>query len=410
MSASLIVGLPRHGKSLYGVMQAKAELLDGKRYLVTNLPFDLKKLGEYLETKFNVTVEPQLFDRVRLLTPEETAEFWLYDCEGEIDQAVPLVKVKSRAWRSKRLKEREDILVPDFSHRQRNEYPGVLFLIDEAHLFFDAHHWQEIGTDLSYFVSQHGHMRTDIMLITQHPAKLAKRLKLDLEEWTVVENLGRKKGWLGVTQPGWFQRATYAGKPDDPDPGQPEKGTFRMEKALADCYSTSAGVGLSGRVDTQEQKRGKHWSRWALVGVALAVIALILPFGLLTAMGKAINWGLGGYMRSATGIGGRVVTNVVSATPAAPIAAPVKPETLPTHPPALKSEKPSLKVTGCSPWGLALSDGRVLSKLDGWRWQQLPDGVYVEGLGLLRFALSSPAPATPAQTPAFAANRVKANL
>lgn len=378
MAAGLIVGLPRHGKSYMATVHCKVELVDGTRYVVTNLPLDVKKLGQIIEEVYGVTVEPQMWDRLRILTEEETAEFWLYDPEGEINQGVELIKVTQRPWRQKKLKEREGVMVPDFSHRQRPDYPGVLYIIDEAHLFFDAHHWQEIGNDLSYFVSQHGHMRTDILLVTQHPAKLAKRLKLDLEEWTIVENLGRKKLWGGVTVPGWFQRATYAGKPDDPNPGEPEIGRFRLDKRLADCYSTSAGVGLSGRVDTQETKRGKHWSKWLVTVGAGAVAAIVIPLFGLQALGSLVHRGLGGYFDAAQGSARNIATN------AAPMVATPPPAAAPVFTPPRVAPPPAVtnKVVGVTPWSLMLDDGRVFKKDDGYRWEQVPGGFYVPSIGL----------------------------
>lgn len=387
MSAGLITGLPRHGKSLFGVMQAKAELVDGTRYLVTNLPFDVAKLGAYLDS-IGCPVTPGMWDRLRILTAEETAEFWLYDPEGEINKAIPLVHIQDRPWRQSSLKKREDIMVPDFSHRQRKDYPGVLFLIDEAHLFFDAHQWQQLGSDMSFFVSQHGHMRTDILLITQHPAKLAKRLRLDLEEWTVVENLGRLKGWKGVTIPGWFRRTTYPGSPDSSTEGvEPDVGRFRLDQSLADCYSTSAGVGLAGRIDTQEKKRGKHWTSWLwYLGIGAAA-ACVIPLVGLKLFGAAIHAGLGTFFDKSTGAAIKIVSNAPALLPPpGPPAHPPFPAAVPEHPRTVETSSLPAVTGKFLDIGLSLDDGRTLLARDGWRWTPLIDGFYVPGLGRLKWA------------------------
>lgn len=310
MSVSLVTGLPRHGKSYYGVLQVIEELRRSKRYVVTNLPLDLKELGAFCDEWIG---EVPLSKRLRILNTNETAEFWLHDPEGDIAKGVTLFKTEDKDWkRAGPVKPHKESVVPDFSARQRDDYPGVLYVIDEAHLFFDSYHWAELGDDMSYFVSQHGHLRTDIILITQHPSKLAKRLKVDLEEFTVVTNLGKQKLAMGVTVPGWFRRQTYPGKPDDTPLPVPETGHFRLKvETIGKLYSTSAGVGLAGRVDTQEQKRGKHWSKLLVVALAIIIGGIFIPVLCLKAMGKLINASIGGYLGETTKIAPKIVEAVM---------------------------------------------------------------------------------------------------
>lgn len=391
MSCSLVTGLPRHGKSYFGTLQALEELRRSERYVVTNLPLDLKEVGKFCEIADGMPVESRMRGRLRMLTTQETCEFWLYDPEGEIVKGVKLFEPQPREWH-RSLKPRSAIMVPDFSRRQDPDYPGVLYIIDEAHLFFDAHHWQEIGDDASYFISQHGHMRTDILFITQHPGKLAKRLKLDLEEWTAVTNLGRVKGWKGVTLPGWFVRETYAGKPDDPKPGEPERGRFRLKPdSIGKLYSTSAGVGLSGRVDTQEKKRGKHWSKWAIYGGVGAVLMLLLPIFGLRALGALVHRGVGGYLEGSTGISKRV------SGPDNKLAGALVPSRLPAPAPpagaalATPPAPPQPLVVGLSKWGVCLDDGRVLRASEGYRWAEVPGGVAISSIGMCKWKVQPPA-------------------
>lgn len=391
MSCSLVTGLPRHGKSYYATLQILEELRRSKRYVVTNVPLDLEELSAFCD-KWMPT-DPCLTSRVRLLTAQETAEFYLYDPEGCIVKGVKLWEPEQREWHSALKRDRQPILVPNFARRQEPDYPGVFYVIDEAHLFFDAHAWQKIGNDVSFFISQHGHMRTDIMFVTQHPGKLAKRLKVDCEEYTVVTNLGRVKGWKGVTLPGWFMRETYPGNPDDEQRGEPEKGRFKLKaETIGKLYSTSAGVGLAGRVDTEEKKRGKHWSRWA-ISLSLGVVgALFLPLIVLKGFGGLLHHSLGGYFGASTGtmaptpgtiitnppapsIGNRVVNNLSSAVNTA----------IARTPQVTTTEDPQTCVTGISPWGVCLDDGRTLLRSEGYQWARVPEGVYIAGIGLIKW-------------------------
>lgn len=384
MSASLITGRPGHGKSYYGVLQVLEELRRSDRYIVTNLPLDLKELCLFCEENF--PDDPNVMGRVRILQPGEAAEFWLYDVEGCIVKGMVLWEPEEKMWH-KSIKPRDPIKVPDFSRRQEESYPGVLYIIDEAHIFFDAYNWQQTGSDLSYFISQHRKLRSDIMFITQHPTKLAKRLRIDLEEYTVVTNLGKVKGYSGVTLPGWFMRATYPGKPDDPDPGEPERGRFRLKaESICKLYSTAAGVGLAGRVDTQEQKRGKHWSVWVVKGCIGAVLLLVLPALALKAMGSLVNVGLGGYLGASTGMAHRVSTNApvsMPAMPSAPAAAPVSPVPVRPAVPVVRASD-DVFIVGSAPGCLMLDDGRVISARDH-RWKQAAGGFAVVGPELSGF-------------------------
>jgi len=385
LSVSLITGLPRHGKSYYAVLQCLEELRRSERYVVTNLPLDLAELQSFCDQWIEKFVDVSA--RVRVLSAAETAEFWLYDPGGDICKGNLLFKPEVKEWQ-RSLKPRREIYVPDFSSRQHPGYPGCLAVIDEAHIFFDSHHWQEIGTDCSYFISQHGHLRYDIMFITQHPSKLAKRLKVDLEEWTVVTNLGKVKQWQGVTLPGWFMRQTYAGSPDDPQPGIPETGRFCLKaETVGKLYSTSAGVGLSGRVDTEEKKVGKHWSRAAVVcGVGL-VLAIVLPLIALKSMGALVNKGLGGYLGETTGLAKKGAEMV--GAPASTSAPPSMATALgPRRFPAVMRERPELPgITGfVGGLMVCLDNGQNLECKDGYRFTRVPEGVYVEGMGVLKWS------------------------
>jgi len=375
MAVMLITGLPGHGKSYYATLQILEELRRSERYIVTNVPLDLKELGAFCEQYWPEGAEPQLRSRVRLLDTNEAAEFYLYDCEGEITQAKEICAGTGHAW-TKDGKPPKAIKVPDFSPRQREEYPGCLYVIDEAHLYFDAHAWQSLGDAISYFISQHRKLRADVLFITQHPAKLAKRLRLDLEEYTVVKNLGKIKGWKGVTLPGWFMRETWPGSPDDDQKGvEPEKGRFRLKaETIGKLYSTAGGVGLAGRVDTKEKKKGKHWSRWVYaVGIG-GLIAILLPFFGLQGLGAAVRHGLGNYF-------GGTEPTMPSQPGAAPTStAPVVRQDTSTNK-ELNILTSNIRLTGCSPWAVMLDDGRTLTKSEGWRWVKIPEGVYIYGLG-----------------------------
>lgn len=55
--------------------------------------------------------------------------------------------------------------------------PGSLLIIDEAQLLYSSLNWAELDQDQMRYYAQHRHNGTDIILVTQHPARLAKALR-----------------------------------------------------------------------------------------------------------------------------------------------------------------------------------------------------------------------------------------
>src|ERR1039458_6362070 len=166
MSIFYITGKPRGGKSYLAVEAIYKELCDpnSSRYIVTNIALNLGKIAEWLE-KDGVKHEVNLARRVRILTDEETGEFWCYEPNWEFKNRKKL-KVNRRG---------TEIEVPDFTYEDgsvrgdtTNDNPGTFYVIDEVHIFFPSRAWQRTGEDCTYFLSQHGKMKCDVCMVTQH--------------------------------------------------------------------------------------------------------------------------------------------------------------------------------------------------------------------------------------------------
>lgn len=374
---TVVCGKPRGGKSLWATMQVAHELRNSSRYVVTNLPLDVPALSEWLESKGSLV---DLRKRLRLLTDEETHHFWLHDVEGEISSVVDIGAPAGRADVLRPVNPQR-VTVPDFSRRQAPDYPGVLYVIDEAHIYFSARNWAGQADVLSFFLSQHGHMRTDVIFISQHPAKLTKHIRLDAGEYVVCSNLGNEKGWLGVSVHGLFRRATYLDLPGGTEKPV-ETGHFRLNvREFGQLYSTSAGVGLSGRVDTQEQKKGRHWRTWVFAGAGVLVAGLLLPVLIMYGFRNVFRAGVGMFLPSAP------APAVASSSASAPStssaegsAAPVR-AVVPLAPVVSFSSMLSegVELTGVTPAALAFSDGSILWRRDGYFWDSVPGGVLVQG-------------------------------
>lgn len=284
---NFVTGRPGAGKSFFGVMQICKELANTERFIVTNLPLNLEALADWCHDHIEKPVD--LSRRLKLINDSEVPSFWLYSPLGRLKERVRLPGIGG------------DWEFPDFSARSA-AWPGCLYVIDEVHLFFNARAWQKVTQDAEFFMSQHRHLRCDVILISQHPEKVDKNFRRNAQDFTEIRNLGNEKFLLGVSLRGVCRWATFL---DCPRPGSSEapmeSGTFRFNiKEYGALYDTSAGVGLVGKISTNEQKRGRH-PVW-LVAACIAIIAgaLVMP----RALGMVIKSGtntLIGYSKGGMG-------------------------------------------------------------------------------------------------------------
>lgn len=258
---TFVTGRPRSGKSFYSVMQLCHELEHSERDIVTNLPLNLVELAEYCHRYIAKPVD--LSKRLRVLDDSQVPSFFNYEVQ--------------RVWRD-RYQVKDEITgkvrdVPDFRERQQVT-KGVLYLIDEVHLFYSARHWQSVSNDTEWFMSQHGKLRCDVVLISQHYEKVDKNFRRNAQDYVVIRNLGREKFTFGVSPKNLIRRATYLNLPANGEPPQ-ETGYFKLNIGkYGKLYKTDAGVGLAGRLDSSgdglaERKGRSPW--WLLVPAVLVI-------------------------------------------------------------------------------------------------------------------------------------------
>jgi len=285
MSLHFISGKPGGGKSLHAMQLLQEELIYGNRLICTNLPINLAELNEYLQREFPDTVI-DLHTRLRLLDDQtETGQFWLYRWPSQQIASVP-----EEEWKQGK---RYDFSKPvvDVGEHDR----GVLFIIDEIHLFFNAREWMNTGKGCLFYLSQHRKLGDDVIAVTQSIGNVDKQFRSLAQDFSYIRNLKKeRKGMFKL--PGIFIRSTYA----QPFTGQPgveamEVRTFKLQPTkLAACYNTAAGVGVLGRsgADRQERVKGLHWGfAIAAIVIAAAGVAMIphLLGKLTSGTGKAVT-------------------------------------------------------------------------------------------------------------------------
>jgi len=249
---SFVCGIAGGGKSMYATSLLIAECLKGDRCIVTNLAITLPGLSVYLgERGCHIDVS----ERVKLLDQDDVKRFFEHR------------SFREDAWQKIEIRDKGTIW-GDASHA------GILYIIDEAHLFFDSRQWQQTGPDLTYYLTQHRKFTDDVVFVTQFLDQVEKRLKGNCGEFNFLRNHGNDR-LFGFRLPSVFQRRSYY-KP--PGPGTPcsELAVFRLDAAgLGSCYRTGGGVGITGLADVGKARRGIPW-KWAVVAgvVCLGLLAL----------------------------------------------------------------------------------------------------------------------------------------
>lgn len=344
-----LFGKPRAGKSLLAVRLLVDEIKGGKRLVVTNLPLDLGKLAEYCGG--------DLAGRVRILKDDECSTFWRFSGPDR----------ECKRWDSFRQGDLA-LRVPTFSDR---EHP-VLYVIDEAHLFFNAREWQKVGMEAAYYMSQHGKLGDEIVLVSQHPQQVDKGFRMLGQDFTVVKNLANE-AVMGFGAPGWFRWASFGELPRQGSV-QSASGTFKLDvSGVAALYNSSAGAGgIVGRgVSEESHSRARSWKWLLLFPVFVAVVAWWGPKWFGSVMSGVSRRFLGG----ASAVASSVATNgQVGLAPAGF----VSPASAGVQSPGVGGEVVSYQLMGAASWW-RLSDGRLITMTTPGFERGGELGVFVDG-------------------------------
>lgn len=265
MSVMFISGKPGGGKSLYGMRQLLDELRLGKRHIVTNLPVRIERLNEYLQEQGIELGEEHITDRITLLNEEQSGEFYRHRYPGDVVGEIP-------DFRGRRNIDGRGETLPDFSKCRGG---GVLYIIDEVHIYFNARAWASTGAKVIYYLSQHRKLGDDVFLITQHIGNVDKQMRSMAQDYTYIRNLCKEKFGL-FRLPAVFVRSTFL-QPSTGIEKAMETGTFKLDMSgIASCYDTAKGVGIHGRsnADVGRKRRGLHWSVF-VIGLPLLIGALV---------------------------------------------------------------------------------------------------------------------------------------
>ena len=257
MPTFTIFGKKGGGKTYYALINyILRELAYGDRCVCTTVALKLPELSAYLAKKYP-SRDIDVNKRVRILTRDEGRRFWLHRQPG-----VDL----------------EDVTDQEYDNGKNPDYSsvahlgGVLYVIDEIHIDFDARNWAKIGRGLTYYNSQERKLLDDQVFITQFLDLVDKRVKNFSQEWIVCRNFRYEK-FLTFLSKGSSMQALHFPFPPTGRVGEvaDEKHRYKVNPDIADCYDTSVGVGFrgAGKADTVQKKKALPW--WVIFAAAPAL-------------------------------------------------------------------------------------------------------------------------------------------
>lgn len=254
MSIHFISGKPRGGKTLYSVSKIIGSLVAG-RYVVTNVALHLERLQCYLHEK-HPGLNVHVVERIVMLDDDMLGEFWRYR-RNNFTMSLDCVK---------------DDKTIDFASVYDAQCFNTDFYLDEVHVKFNARAWQKTGPQAINYLSQHGKLGDNVYMITQSIANVDKQFRSVAQDFSYIRNY-RVEKFRGFTRGSNFERKTYlqpvAGNGDTPV----EKESFTLDKAIADCYDTSGGVGMPGGAAADKGRKAK--------GIPLKMIVALVVVGLI---------------------------------------------------------------------------------------------------------------------------------
>lgn len=355
MAIRFIAGKPRGGKTLRAVFFLIEELRTTKRNIVTNLPLKLDALQEYCEEH---AINAFVYDRVRLLTTDETDEFYRHrgrDSKGN-DYVLGLRYVSERAKDGTLLADYKLPLDIEPLREDSRLAHGVAYFIDEIHVHFNSRKWTTVADVALWYASQHAKLGDDVWCVTQSVSNVVKQFRDLAQEFRYVRNLRKEKFGGFKVGNNFVERVHLEMQTPGTEREAMEQNKYELDAAgIAACYDTSAGVGVAGGGEADKGKDAKGFPLWLVwVGLAAAIVLMWFAAAYLPRM-------LSGGLKKAAGldelprVAHRIASPVVSRTAAVSSGAVVTAETV--------------WMTGYATRGgmitVLLSDGRTLTERDG---------------------------------------------
>jgi len=327
----MLIGLPGDGKTLYAMHMIIRELVFSERKIVTNIEeIELGRLGEYIEQKYPAA-QIDLDQRLKIIPKALTQDFFRHRAGDLVLPEVPQNgRDGKRLLREDFLKLMVDYFLP-VGQTPETRVP-VTYFLDEAHEYFPASEWADIGRGVLWYASKHRHLHDEVYLITQAPGQIAATLRRLVAETYQVKNWYRM-GFGPFKRPGCFKVYSYYGCADAGASAKDayESSSFKLDaQGIASTYRTTGALGVLGREEGKSSARARfrlpYWTLWAAGGAALVAVFWLIQLmpsfvekALVAPAFKVGQVAAGGTMKAGSAM---VVPSESVSTPAASAPAP----------------------------------------------------------------------------------------
>ena len=211
-----LTGKPGAGKSYFATRLIIAEITKGKnRPIVSNVPINVPKLREYCRK-----------------------DFYYYPLETYTDNKAFFTNRGN--YHIEDLPSVENI---DFKPLLHEDDEGVLFVIDEAHLYFNARNWKHMPQATISYITTIRHIGDSLVWMCQKFSDIDSQIRGKTQAFHYLRNLEKEK--LGIFKRGVGFRC-YQYQHEHEIEGHGKQGTnssqdfsYPFEIKVAECYNTS---------------------------------------------------------------------------------------------------------------------------------------------------------------------------
>lgn len=267
-----LTGKPGAGKSYFATRLIIAEITKGNnRPIVSNVPINVRRLREYCGK-----------------------DFYYYPLETYTDNKAFFTNRGS--YHITDLPTSENI---DFKPLIREDDDGVLFIIDEAHLYFNARNWKNMPQATISYITTIRHIGDSLVWMCQKFSDIDSQIRGKTQAFHLLRNLEKEK--LGMFKRGTgFRCYQYQNERDIEAHGA--QGTmasqdfnYPFELKVAECYNTS----LFNKAHDKKYRIKAiplNYVVYAVITIAVCLLYWVYDKGFATIMGDTI----GGFTDMAT--------------------------------------------------------------------------------------------------------------
>jgi len=296
-------GLPGAGKSYGANLAIMLALERTDKFVATNCAVNLDELNAYYQEETSQRGKPlvDVYKRVRIITTEEAREFWRFRGTFTVLPDKPVPRKRTNAILNEKGDDRphSDIrpntaqvvdIINEWYAGLGIYVPGVLYVIEEAHLLFDARSWQATSETLTFYNSQHRKFRDDAIFVTQFLKMLEVRVKGFCEEFHVFKNFAGRRTMQFLRMPSRMRELTYTMDPNAPG-ATPDHEVWRsLDVRRAKCYNTMRGVGVGGANAPEERKVKGFSVPWWTPLILLVLAGIVFVAGSKFIAKKALEF------------------------------------------------------------------------------------------------------------------------